>query len=433
LSLSNGIIFSDATNLITMMDNSQSTPGNSSSFNSGPMRKIGDDAFVFPIGANSQIARFGIAPSTDILNEFTATYFSQAYPDITTYNSPLVNVNATGYWTLTQNASNVQVPVQLFWEDPQSAQLPVCSQLAIAAWDGTAWNAEVGNTNGTCDGINAGNITSTNAISQTGTYTFGALGYFTNQDFTICASDSIVVGTNMYDQTGSYIDILQDQQGLDSTVITNLTVISPIVTTQSFDICFGEHIVLNGTNISTSGVYQHVYTAVSGCDSTMITTLTVQSPVNTALTLLQNVFIADNTTADLYEWINCNTQQIVPGEDSSVFTPTANGQYALVVHVGNCSDTSACFTVSTIGLNEITSNSPYLIYPNPTAGKLKILGNETGMIRKIHIYDISGKSCFESNVDQSFTNEINIDWIENGLYTLRIEGIQDTLLKFVKN
>jgi len=71
-----------------------------------------------------------------------------------------------------------------------------------------------------------------------------------------------------------------------------------------------------------------------------------------------------------YQWIDCATNTPIQGETNSIYTAVQNGDYAVIVTVGNCSDTSACQNVSGIGLN---SNSiDVTIYPNPSNGTVTV-------------------------------------------------------------
>ena len=56
---------------------------------------------------------------------------------------------------------------------------------------------------------------------------------------------------------------------------------------------------------------------------------------------------------------------------SKDFTATENGNYAVVVTENDCSETSSCFTVSTLGIDNKLSTK-VSIYPNPSTGRVNI-------------------------------------------------------------
>jgi Fe-S-cluster-containing hydrogenase component 2 len=71
-----------------------------------------------------------------------------------------------------------------------------------------------------------------------------------------------------------------------------------------------------------------------------------------------------------FQWINCSDGAIIPGADSSSFSPELGGDYAVIVSNGSCIDTSACVNIcpvdpeiiATEGILESTEIFPNLIY-----------------------------------------------------------------------
>jgi len=95
---------------------------------------------------------------------------------------------------------------------------------------------------------------------------------------TICQGDSIQLPSGSYVSTaGSYSDLLTSSTGCDSVIITNLLVISPIVNSVSLSICAGDSILLEGVWQTSAGSYDDTTIAANGCDSIIITTLSIDS------------------------------------------------------------------------------------------------------------------------------------------------------------
>ena len=90
-------------------------------------------------------------------------------------------------------------------------------------------------------------------------------------DITICNGDSILVDSNYYSISGTYIDTLQNAVGCDSIITTNLTVQTPV--NQSFTICFGDSVVVGTSVYHTSGNYSDTLISSIGCDSIVYTNL----------------------------------------------------------------------------------------------------------------------------------------------------------------
>jgi gliding motility-associated-like protein len=94
----------------------------------------------------------------------------------------------------------------------------------------------------------------------------------------ICEGDVFIVGTSTYTTVGSYIDTILSSYGCDSIVITNLSVIPRENASQTFTICRGATITIGSNTYSNSGSYYDTLTAFTGCDSVLNTILNVQEP-----------------------------------------------------------------------------------------------------------------------------------------------------------
>jgi len=176
LYLTDGILISDATNLLILNDDATSTPGNATSFVDGPMKKIGDDAFIFPIGNGAKWARLGISAPSVTTDAFTAQYSDNSYTNTTTMaGSPapvLNNVSINEYWTCDRTTGSSNVTVQLFWENAVTSGITgYTSDLVVAHWNGSGWE-NAGQS--AIAGTNPGSITS-NTVSSFSPFTFGSL------------------------------------------------------------------------------------------------------------------------------------------------------------------------------------------------------------------------------------------------------------------
>ncbi|HXH18438.1 MAG TPA: choice-of-anchor L domain-containing protein, partial [Chitinophagales bacterium] len=92
---------------------------------------------------------------------------------------------------------------------------------------------------------------------------------------TICEGDSVYAGGAWQTASGIYVDSLLGRSGCDSTVATALTVINTIRVAVDAAICEGQSYMAGGALQTASGIYTDVYPAASGCDSIVTTTLTV--------------------------------------------------------------------------------------------------------------------------------------------------------------
>lgn len=121
---------------------------------------------------------------------------------------------------------------------------------------------------------------------------------------------------------------------------------------QSTTICAFDSVYLGGAWQYTAGVYNDTVTSVC-CDTVYATTLSIEpvdsTVVQNGATLNANLIGAD------YQWLDCgNNLAVIPGETSQSFTPSVTGNYAVVVTLNGCSDTSACYLVDYTGIEIIT-------------------------------------------------------------------------------
>lgn len=95
-------------------------------------------------------------------------------------------------------------------------------------------------------------------------------------------------------------------------------------------------------------------------------------------------------TSTSYQWVDCNTGfSAIAGEMNQNFSATYDGDFACIVEQGGCTDTTACFTVSTIGLKEM-SEFDLSIHPNPSSSGIFYIDTDE-LISEIKVFDMSGR------------------------------------------
>jgi hypothetical protein len=94
------------------------------------------------------------------------------------------------------------------------------------------------------------------------------------QSLGICTGDSVQVGSNYYSSAGTYTDTLTSQSGCDSVVVTNLTV-GGIFVAQAFAICPGDSVQVGSSYYTSAGTYSDTLASQSGCDSVVTTTVSM--------------------------------------------------------------------------------------------------------------------------------------------------------------
>lgn len=115
------------------------------------------------------------------------------------------------------------------------------------------------------------------------------------------------------------------------------------------------------------------------------------NPLPDISTTKNGVTISSNQNGATYQWVDCKKSNTpIAGETKQSYTATKNGEYAVIVRLNDCSDTSACILINTIDVNTLTKNSNFRVYPNPTNGKLTIEGNST--IESVSVCNLFGQS-----------------------------------------
>lgn len=174
LTLTSGIINTTSTNLLTLEDEATASSGNSSCFVDGPMKKIGDDAFVFPVGDGSVWARIGMSAPASVSAAFQAQYLGAAYSNTSSVTAPLHHVSKLEHWIFNRTAGTDNIQVTLYWEDGNNiSKIYDLNNLVVARYNGTNWVSETQN-GGTAGNASAGAVTS-QVISSFSPFSFGAL------------------------------------------------------------------------------------------------------------------------------------------------------------------------------------------------------------------------------------------------------------------
>ena len=97
----------------------------------------------------------------------------------------------------------------------------------------------------------------------------------TTFDFTLCPGESVLIGTSIYTSSGLYYDTLINSNGCDSVVFSKVTMTSADIDTNTFSICIGDSLFAGGSYQDSSGTFIDSFLTTGGCDSIIVTDLTV--------------------------------------------------------------------------------------------------------------------------------------------------------------
>jgi hypothetical protein len=177
LILTQGKVISTSTNLITVSDEATANGGDADSYVDGPIRKLGEDAFIFPTGNGDYWARIGITPSgAGNTTSFTAQYFNAGAPNSSNL-SGVTRVSAIEYWQLTRSGTVTNTNrVTLYWENGTRSKITditPAGNLFVARYNGANWVSAGGGASGSVatGSTQSGNITATDIGTVTRNYT----------------------------------------------------------------------------------------------------------------------------------------------------------------------------------------------------------------------------------------------------------------------
>jgi hypothetical protein len=190
---------------------------------------------------------------------------------------------------------------------------------------------------------------------------FEACNSFSELNITTCSAYTSPSGNYTWNTSGVYYDILSNSAGCDSIMKIVLNISRP---SDSIVISACEpYTSVSGQLWTSSGIYTDTLTTASGCDSLLVVDLNV-TQIDTSVSLFFGAIQANDSNAT-YQWVNCqNNYASISGANNRIFTPTANGTYAVILTNNGCSDTSYCYSLMDIGLVEKGIPS-FEIYPNP--------------------------------------------------------------------
>lgn len=179
-------------------------------------------------------------------------------------------------------------------------------------------------------------------------------------------------------ESGNYTFVLENasSNGCDSVIELSLTILPNSAPTQlEASICAGELFLFGGFELTQSGTYTDSLQNQYGCDSLVILNLRVVD-LEASIIEFEGNLITPLIAGASYQWIDCSTLQPIPGANLLSFTPTSTGSYAVIVSLNGCSVTSDCKSVVVVSNSEIQQNEfTVAVFPNPASDYINIVFN----------------------------------------------------------
>lgn len=238
------------------------------------------------------------------------------------------------------------------------------------------------------------------------------------------------VGTNTYTATST--DNNDCEFVIDIVVHENPTVDAGM----DANLCQGDSIIMAGTGtanvwnwtggitdgdtiVPPLGTTTYVLTGTidtTGCQATDTVDVTY-TVIDNNVTVSGIDLMADQSGAT-YQWIDCADTSNISGETNQGFTPTTNGNYAVIIEMGGCTDTSDCYPITEVGIEE-NELAGVNVFPNPSNGSFAI-NLEQSLEGDITIVGIDGKLIHTEKIASRKFIEINLNDVEAGVYMLQL-------------
>ena len=217
--------------------------------------------------------------------------------------------------------------------------------------------------------------------------------------------------------------------------VRQFLVCSTDTTREVADVCGGDTYVFpDGTvveGVDASMVHYSHLTGIFGCDSVVETSLQV-TVVNTSVTQEGNMLTAGAAGA-VYQWLDCDNGHVpIAGATEQSYTPSANGSYAVAVTQGDCTDTSACYAVTTVGVNRHPKEE-YEVYPNPVGDQLIFETGGEDFSGQLALWNVLGEKIREITVKDVQRLVIPVAGLRQGVYFLKVtDGEKSAVYRILK-
>lgn len=252
--------------------------------------------------------------------------------------------------------------------------------------------------------------------------------YATNTTASICFGQTytLVNGVTV-NQAGTYTAGTTSIYGCDSVVTVVLTVNPVFNQTVNASICEGEDYELpNGNTVTASGSYTSNLQSVFGCDSVVVTNLTVNPLPVVNLGADQAIL---NPPVVLNAGVGFTTYDWSTGATTQTITVTENGTYGVTVtNQFGCEGSDEVSIYFTASIANLGNNGGSInIFPNPATDvfTVNVNGYTDGGNLKLDLVNALGqvvRTEMVSNVNESFSKMIDVYDLAPGTYTLMVKG-----------
>lgn len=174
------------------------------------------------------------------------------------------------------------------------------------------------------------------------------------------------------------------------------------------------------SNFALTGTSSNFNSPGSAIQLPLIDTTISQNGVN---------LMANDTTADRYQWIDCSNNTVIIGDTTSSFIATANGNYAVVLSKNGCSDTSGCIQIIGVGIDETQTANNFYLSQNPVQERFQLI-NKNSVKVNVSIRSITGSIVYKKLQVSDHKIDFNLSDVKTGIYILTVEELGGLIQNF---
>ncbi|MGB3005899.1 MAG: CARDB domain-containing protein [Chitinophagaceae bacterium] len=347
-----GVIKTTPTKLIIFNDNTSIDQTSSESWVWGPLKKIGNEQFSFPVGDSLRQGKLTILSPPLATDAYTAQYFhsnpTAAGYDTAQHVSNLTRISGAEYWTLNRDAGSSNVLVSLTYDSTRSNQTGSIYSLRVSQWNPSQWQ----NKGSTFLSGNLAEATLTSASPITDYTQPLTLGYIeppiipvitlSNMDSIICRGNSIkvrfTVDTLMF-SGNNFIAQLSDSTGSFSNP-TNIGSLSGVNHSDSITAFIPS--ITPGSNeyrvrvMGTSPPDTSINSKPLSVRSIPLLSFTILGPGTGCIsTGIHTYFASQKEPGVTYNWSLSGGGTFTTNQDTAYFTWTTTGTHTITLSTSN--------------------------------------------------------------------------------------------------
>jgi len=73
-----------------------------------------------------------------------------------------------------------------------------------------------------------------------------------------------------------------------------------------------------------------------------------------------------------------------------------------------------------LSIGDVVWEDRFSVYPNPSTGKINIVGNNQTPIEHIEVFSATGKTVLEKEISNLEEHQLDLSFLANGVYFLKV-------------